>query len=157
MKAFTVFGVWYKDEAVSVAVVEGTHHGALTGDSDSFAESEYLSGSWSTFVKAETAEEAERKATTTVDDYEPLADLTGAQAPDDDEHSVWREHSNQLGDWCPWSGKPVTAGDEVCPAMCPASADDYDPDEDDEEEGEDTDQLWEAYRALKYKNESENE
>lgn len=32
---------------------------------------------------------------------------------------TWNEHSNQLGDWCPWSGEVAT--DDACPAMCPAS------------------------------------
>lgn len=39
---------------------------------------------------------------------------------------VWNDHDNQLGDWCPWSGKSI--GDDVdpdddiaCPAGCPAS------------------------------------
>lgn len=33
---------------------------------------------------------------------------------------IWNEHSNQLGDWCPWSGTPAAGG--ACPAMCPASS-----------------------------------
>ena len=135
-KAFTVFGVWYKDEAVSVAVVEGTHRSALTRDIDSLAKAEELDGSWAVFVQAETAEEAERKATTETGNYDPLADLTAADPDEDEGRSLWPEHRNQLGDWCPWSGTPVQAGDEVCPAMCPSSADDYDPDDDDEEESE---------------------
>lgn len=34
-------------------------------------------------------------------------------------------HSNDIGDWCPWSGKPVVGDrlheDDPCPAMCRAS------------------------------------
>ncbi|MEU1813402.1 hypothetical protein [Micromonospora aurantiaca (nom. illeg.)] len=36
----------------------------------------------------------------------------------------WSQHSNNIGDWCPWSGVPVTAGvdgDERCPVGCRAS------------------------------------
>jgi hypothetical protein len=47
--------------------------------------------------------------------------------------TVWSSHANDLGDWCPWSGKPVTPetrealmtglddDDEGCPQGCPGS------------------------------------
>lgn len=50
-----------------------------------------------------------------------------------DEHRVWNQHSNGLGDWCPWSGEEATAenrealfsglsdDDESCPQACPGS------------------------------------
>lgn len=36
-------------------------------------------------------------------------------------HSWWNQHSNQLGDWCPWSGHVADDDDDACPATCPAS------------------------------------
>ena len=34
----------------------------------------------------------------------------------------YNRHDNELGDYCPWSSKPVQAeDDECCPARCPAS------------------------------------
>ena len=38
--------------------------------------------------------------------------------------SDWNEHSNDLGDYCPWSGQPAATEDDDarCPAGCAASA-----------------------------------
>lgn len=41
--------------------------------------------------------------------------------PDPDRYR-FNNHSNDLGDWCPWSDTPVTAPDDSrCPAGCPSS------------------------------------
>jgi hypothetical protein len=42
-----------------------------------------------------------------------------------DGEEVWPEHTNQLGDWCPWSGRPTKGGD-ICDATCPDSAVEHD-------------------------------
>jgi hypothetical protein len=31
---------------------------------------------------------------------------------------TWNRHSNDLGDWCPWSGEQVQGDDDRCPAGC---------------------------------------
>ena len=31
---------------------------------------------------------------------------------------VWNEHTNDIGDWCPFSGTPVTTEDNRCPQGC---------------------------------------
>lgn len=42
--------------------------------------------------------------------------------PDADRYR-FNNHSNGLGDWCPWSDTPVTdPSDSRCPAGCPSSA-----------------------------------
>jgi hypothetical protein len=47
---------------------------------------------------------------------------------------VYREHNNDLGDWCPWSGEPRQNDDSRCPALCGANAvNDDSEDEDDDE------------------------
>jgi hypothetical protein len=60
-------------------------------------------------------------------DYHPAAGLI---EPIDDEARPgrhWNQHSNDIGDYCPHSGKPVPAGYEAgdddprCPAACRAS------------------------------------
>lgn len=37
---------------------------------------------------------------------------------------VYNEHTNDLGDWCPWSGQEASNSDiedDACPARCRAS------------------------------------
>ncbi|XVV02785.1 hypothetical protein ACQPW3_36375 [Actinosynnema sp. CA-248983] len=41
---------------------------------------------------------------------------------------IWHDHTNDIGDWCPFSGEPVTGRDIRCPQGCRAS------DPDDEQE-----------------------
>lgn len=34
---------------------------------------------------------------------------------------IYNEHTNDLGDWCPWSGEPAPESDHdypACPARC---------------------------------------
>lgn len=33
--------------------------------------------------------------------------------------ATWEGHTNDIGDWCPWSGAPITdEDDDRCPAGC---------------------------------------
>jgi len=59
---------------------------------------------------------------------EPDLALTTPDEPDGDEAETYDEHSNDSGDWCPYSGMPVRGGDdERCPQGCRESDPDYDP------------------------------
>jgi hypothetical protein len=60
-----------------------------------------------------------------------VAGIVSSFEPDEDDEAAdeqyrWTEHSNDIGDWCPWSGGPTTADpsddDHRCPARCAASS-----------------------------------
>jgi hypothetical protein len=123
VRTWTVAGVWYKNEQLAVAVIEGDHVNRAHGAVDDMDESEDLHESWTVTVQAPDAETAE---------------LT-ALARDDDEEVP--SHRNDFGDWCPFSGSRTSDG--TCPQFCEeaddlagfdAGRDECDDDDDNEEE-----------------------
>ena len=54
-----------------------------------------------------------------------------------DDDGLWEEHTNDIGDWCPFSGKVRDADDTRCPQGCAASDTSDDTDDDDTEHNAD--------------------
>ncbi|MBQ1048470.1 hypothetical protein KBX50_08325 [Micromonospora sp. C51] len=106
-RTHTVVGLTDECRRLTVAgVFEGEHHAADKSPGDNGSDRVAL------VVIAATPEEAEKKAHNL------------AAHSDDDPPRRYTEHNNQLGDWCPWSGKHAPADsddDDPCPALCPDS------------------------------------
>lgn len=64
-------------------------------------------------------------------DRESYSDTQDRKSYSDD-RGVYPEHSNDIDDWCPWSGEPRQGDDTRCPAGCRRS--EIDPDDEDDED-----------------------
>lgn len=106
---WTVIGLWLDEEPIVIGMVQGEHQ--VYGENN---EALFPEGYWNVCVDGADDAAAARNA---------VAEMVDAN----DLGLFYNDHSNDIGDWCTWSGKPVDEDDlddpdeDRCPALCRAS------------------------------------